>query len=299
MASKKQVQCEGQACRTIGSLMSGSVLKEIDKLSLWDISHYWHGANPQKTSPSRLPLEVQKTMRALALKASKGLYLICRPNSFVFNRLVDPEDQFTISVVKRLYKREFEYAIKGTKYKRNFLSNISMGRKGILIWCKRNKVTPPNFWFDEDDPLLSKTIQELDNSLSPEQMQTYGYVALFETANLNESLKTDFQFSSDVDTGVDKPDFKKKNSIIEEAISEGNRANAKARYIELDKIKVNFVKFYSENKTNFKSKAAVATAFFELLTFAEKVLVVPSYDEKDKKDGIEKAIRNLLKVIKK
>lgn len=279
--------------------MSESVLKEIDKLSLWDISHYWHGANPQKTSPSRLPLEVQKTMRALALKASKGLYLICKPNSFVYNRLVDTEDQFTIAVVKRIYKREFEYAINGTKYKRKFLSSISMGRKGILIWCKRNKISPPNFWFDEDDPLLSKTIQELDNSLSPEQMKTYGYIALFETANVSENLKTDFQFSSNVDSGVDKPDFKKKNSIIEEAISEANRANAKARYTKLDKIKANFDKYYSENKTNFKSKAAVATAFFEALTFAEKVLIVPTYDEHDKKEGYKKAIRNLLKVIKK
>lgn len=238
-------------------------------------------------------------MRALALKASKGLYLICRPNSFVYNRLVDAEDEITISVVKRIYKREFDYAIKGIKYKRKFLSAISMGRKGVLIWCKKNKIAPPKFWFSDDDSLLSKSIEELDTSLSPEQMQKYGYIALFDTSQASTILNNGFQFSSDIDAGADRPDFKQKNSIIKEAISESNRANAKARYAELDKIKANFDKFYSENKTNYKSKSAAATAFFESLTFADKVLVVPSYEDKDKKYGHEKAVRNLLKVIKK
>ena len=276
--------------------MTESILKEVEKLSLWDISHYWHGVNPQKTLPSRLPLEVQKTMRALALKASKGLYLICKPNGFIYNRLVDQEDQFTISYVRRCYKREFDYAINGKKYKRKFLSGISMGRKGILIWCKRNNISPPKFWFDENDPLLSKSIEELDTSLPPDQMKIHGYIALFDTSNVNK--KSGNQFDLDFYTDAEKPDFKKKNSIIEEAISESNRANAKSRYVKLDNIKANFLKFYSENKTNFKSKAAVATAFFEALTFSEKVLIVPTYNENDKKEGYKKAIRNLLKVIK-
>lgn len=278
--------------------MTESVLKEIDKLSLWDISHYWHGANPQKTSPSRLPLEVQKTMRALAMKASKGLYLICKPNGFIYNQLVDPEDLFTIGFVKRSYKREFDYVINGRKYKRKFLSSISMGRKGILIWCKRNKIAPPKFWFDENDSLLSKTVEELDTSLSPDQMQKYGYIALFDTDKDSESKQSGFQLAADFHADAEKPDFKKKNIIIEQAISESNRANAKVRYAKLDKIKSCFVQFYSENKAHYKGKSAIARAFFEVLPFSEKVLVVPSYNEKHHKEHLEKATRNLLKVIK-
>ncbi|MBX9676136.1 MAG: hypothetical protein K2V71_05965 [Methylotenera sp.] len=278
--------------------MAEPILKELDKLSIWDLSHYWHGFNPQKSTASNLPLEVQKTMRALALKASKSLYLLCRPKGFTYNRLTDPEDQLTISIVKRIFKREFDLVIRGKKYKHKFLSDISIGRKSVLIWCKKNKITPPNFWFDANDPLVSKSIEELDISLSPEQMQSYGYIALFNISQHN-NLLNGFQFSSDINTDSHRPDFKQKSLIIKEAISESNRVNAKARYTKLDEIKANFEKYYSENRSNFKSKASTSIAFFESLTFAQKVLVVPSYDVNDKKDGYKKAVRNLLKVIKK
>ena len=91
---------------------------------------------------------------------------------------------------------------------------------------------------------------------------------------------------------------KKKNAIIEEAISKSNRANAKSRYAKLDEVKANFVKFFAQNKATYKSKSATARAFFESVPFNEKVLIAPTYDKDQHKDGLEKATRNLLKVIK-
>ncbi len=278
--------------------MSEPILKELDKLSIWDLSHYWHGFNPQKSTKSSMPVEVQKSMRALALKASKSLYLACKSKGFVFKRLTDAEDQITISVVKRLYKREFEYAIRGKKYKRSFLSSISIGRKSVLIWCKKNKIDPPKFWFGDDDPLLSQTIEELDTSLPPDQMQKYGYVALFDIEPANDNANVGYQFSSDIDIETDKPDFKKKNSFVKEAISEINKANAKARYLELDQVKARFIKYYKSNKDKAIKNSELIRQFFDTLSFAEKVLVVPTYDDKDKKEGYRKAVRNLSKVIK-
>lgn len=279
--------------------MTEPILQEVNRLSIWDLSHYWHGFNPQKSTPSRLPLDVQKTIRALTLKASKSLYLRCTVNGFVHRKLIDAEDQIAISWVRRLYKREFDFAIKGKKYKRSFLSDISISRKSVLIWCKKNNFEPPKFWFRDDDPLLSKSVEELDTALSPEQMQQYGYIALFNPTQTEKNQNTSYQFSTDADIESEKLDIKRKNSIIEEAISEINKANAKARYKELDDVKASFIKYYQSNKSLGQHKSELARQFFYSLSFAEKVLVVPTYTEKDKKTGYEKAVRNLLKVIKK
>lgn len=95
-------------------------LKVVDRLSIWDISHYWHGFNPLKSMPSHLPLEVQKSIRALALKASKNLHLRCATKGLIYKSLTNPDDILALSYVRRLYRREFKYAIEGRKYKRVF-----------------------------------------------------------------------------------------------------------------------------------------------------------------------------------
>lgn len=41
--------------------MPKPLLKELDKLSIWDFSHYWYGVNPQKISAPKLLLDVQKS----------------------------------------------------------------------------------------------------------------------------------------------------------------------------------------------------------------------------------------------
>lgn len=275
--------------------MPESVLKEINSLSIWDISHYWHGYSPQETSASRLPVVVEQTMRALAKKASGELYFRCVNDGIVYKALTDPYDDIAVSYVKRYFKRELGFVIDGRKYKRNFLNTINMGRKGILIWCKKNRIDPPKFWFDDSDPLLSKTIEELNTGLSPEKMKEYGYIPMFEYKNDVGS----FPLSQDSATFSEAEGGLARSSIIRDAISRMNQKNAKARYSKLDQLKEQFQIYYESNSSNYPSKAELIRHFFDSLSPNEKIAIVPTFDEKSPKENYRKAIRNLSEVVEK
>jgi hypothetical protein len=53
------------------------MLCHFSELSIWEISHYWHGHNPDATKPNNLPVDVQSTMRVLAAASSGALYFRC------------------------------------------------------------------------------------------------------------------------------------------------------------------------------------------------------------------------------
>jgi hypothetical protein len=273
--------------------MGEPTLKPVDRLSVWDISHYWHDANPQTSSPSKLPLEVQKTLRALALKASKSLYLRCG-KGFIYKSLTDPENELPLSYIRRLYKREFKYVIEGRKYKKSFLSSLNMSRVGVLVWCRENKFKPPSFWFADDDPLLAKPLQELGRKFTPDEIEQYGLILLLneESKPAGEHIRT----SSDSDLSQDRPDFPEKTSFIKEAISEINKANAKARFAPAEKLKLEFKEYYEAN--GYKNKSRAARDYFDSLTPEQRKIIVPSYFEREHKSFYRLAVRNLLRVFK-
>lgn len=41
-------------------------------LSIWEVAHRWHGVDPNKTSPSDLPINVQDTLRYLCHAVLNG-----------------------------------------------------------------------------------------------------------------------------------------------------------------------------------------------------------------------------------
>jgi hypothetical protein len=57
--------------------MTGMVVS--DYLSLWEVAHRWHGVDPNKTSPSDLPLVVQDTLRHLCRAVLNGVISLYRP----------------------------------------------------------------------------------------------------------------------------------------------------------------------------------------------------------------------------
>lgn len=275
--------------------MSTPAISEVKWLSLWDISHYWHGFNPQRTS-SYLPLEVQKTLRALALRASKGMYLRCNAGGIIFNSLTDHDFEPAIALIRRFYLREFNFAITGRKYKRKFLSQITMSKNGLILWCRLNSIEPPKFWFGDDDPLLKKSIDQLECKISPEQMLSYGFVRLLSDPD-EKPIIEGIKLSTDFDK-VDKPVSESKD-LIKEALSQMNRANAEVRYSKLNQLKSRFETYYADNMCEQTTKADRVREFFDTLTFDEKITIVPSFEEKSPKENYRKAIRNLSKAVKK
>lgn len=274
--------------------MTEPTLKTINRLSLWDISHYWHGFNPLKTSPSRLPIEVQKSIRALALKASKNLQLRCTTKGLIYKSLTDPDNELPLSYVRRAYRREFKYAIEGRKYKKSFLTNINMSRSGVLIWCKENNFKPPAFWFADDDPILKKSVEELDKKLTPEEIEKYGMVTLFS----EEPRPIGSPPNNPIDTAMSqqKPESHPQDSLIQAALSRMNKANAKVRYEPADKLKAEFKEFFKSKGYRVKSHAA--RDFFESLDPASRRFIVPSYFETEHDQFIDNAVRNLREVLK-
>lgn len=271
-----------------------ATLKQVDRLSIWDISHYWHDFNPLTSSPSQLPLEVQKTIRALAQKASKSLHLRFGGKGLVYKTLTGPDKQIPLSYVRRAYRREFKYAIEGRKYKKKFLGNINMSRAGVLIWCKENGIKPPTFWFSDDDPMLAKPVEELGRKLTPEEIDQYGLVVLFDDEQ--QSADESMRMSSDIDLSEDHPDFKAKDSIIKDALSKMNQANAKARFAPAEQLKQKYKAFYQEK--SYKNKSQAARDYFDSLTPEQRKIIVPTYYERAHADFYKLAVRNLLKVFK-
>lgn len=80
------------------------------------------------------------------------------------------------------------------------------------------------------------------------------------------------------------------------AISEMTSKNAKARYVELDAIKANFIHYHNETKG--KNRTASAKTFFNKLDQRSKLTLVPTYDEKDLDTTINKAVRTLTKALR-
>ncbi len=271
-----------------------ATLKQVERLSIWDISHYWHDFNPLTSSPSKLPLRVQKTIRALAQKASQSLVLRCGGKGLIYKTLTGPDKQVPLSYVRRLYRREFNYAIEGRKYKKSFLGRINMSRVGVLVWCKENGIKPPTFWFSEDDPLLAKSAAELDRKLTSEEIDLYGFIVLFgeEPKPADEPMR----MSSDIDLSEDRPGFKVKDPLFKEALSQMNKANAKARFAPAEQLKQKYKAFYQEK--GYKNKSQAARDYFDSLTPEQRKIIVSIYSEREHEKFYEHAVRNFLKVFK-
>lgn len=224
------------------------------------------------------------------------MYLRCNAGGIIFKALTDPDFGTSIALIRRLYLREFNFAITGRKYKRKFLSQITMSKNGLILWCRLNRIEPPKFWFGDDDPLLKKSIDQLECKISPEQMQSYGFIRLLSDTDeipIIEGIK----LSSDFDN-IDKPVSESKD-IIKEALSQMNRANAEVRYSKLNQLKSRFETYYTDNMSDKAKKADLIRKFFDSLAFDEKIAIVPTFDEKSPKENYQKAIRTLSKVIKK
>lgn len=274
--------------------MREPTLKQVDRLSIWDISHYWHDANPQTSSPSNLPLEVQKTIRALAQRASKTLYLRCGGKGFIYKSLTGPANEPQLSYVRRLYRREFKYAIEGRKYKKSFLGNINMARAGVLIWCKENGFKPPAFWFSEDDPLLAKSPQELTKKFTPEEIEQFGLILLLDEQP--KPLSEPVRMSSDIDLSQNHRGFNAQESIIKKALSDMNKASAKARFAPAEKLKDEFKEFFEVH--GYTNKSQAARDYFDFLSVEKRKILVPTYYERDHQKFHSNAVRNLRSVFK-
>ena len=267
------------------------MLRQLSKLSIWEISHHWHGENPDKTSPKSLPLDVQNTLRALAGSSSKALYFCCSPQSLYCHAFTD--SALAVQLITRIYQKELRKAYEKRIFNKKLLDGLTISRVALAKWCLKTKEPLPDFWFLPDDPLRQARIHELDDiSLLSQNgalvlfpMSGQNYIAMSSSDGLHTS-------SSDLES---IPSQKK---ALSEEISRIARQNAQAKYQSAYEIKRRFIRYYYAH--NFTKKSHAARDFFCTLSEEEKRELVPSFgltrDELDAEE--EKAIRTLMTALR-
>jgi hypothetical protein len=264
-------------------------MKEFFELSLWEISHYWHGYSPSQTDPSKLPLEVEKTLRVLAGGASKGLYFRCTEKSLYYQAFND--QAWAVRSIAEIYQRELKRAYKGDRFKKRFLSSLTMTRIAIAKWCKTTNTPAPEFWFEKDDVLLKKDASELDTVSALSRKGIYKVFPLFATPTEeqeNNNQKTDTFVDP---SSLDNIEIPSKEKSIKEEISRLARENALTKHKPLQDVKKQFIRYFYAEKHTIKSKAA--RLFFSGLNELDKIKLVPTYTNKEPKLSEEKAVRTL------
>lgn len=271
-------------------------MQSFNRLSVWDICHYWHGFSPQKSNSENIPLEVETSIRALTLRLSKTLYFKFEVNSIAHN--IFYQEHKPIRLLARYFQRKLRKSYSGKSYDKQFLQSLNVGRLSLLKWCQETNLAPPEFWFDPDDPIIKKPVNDDFISLPDDEKRKHGYFALYDlpsTTCQKSSLKPISNADSDL---TDIADESKLKQAVSQAISNMNKKNARKRYEGADLIKENFLKYYHQNRNNYKSKADLIREYFSALDYEHKRKIVPTFHERVLDESIEKAVRNLRKLLK-
>lgn len=210
------------------------IMKEIPELSLWEISHYWHGFSPRQATSNKLPVDVEKTLRVLAGGASKGLYFRCDVDSPYYE--VFRERAWAYRSIVSIYQRELRLVYRGVRFRKKFLHSLSMTRIAIAKWCKVTNTPPPEFWFDADDPLLKKSIEELDTVAALSRNGFYKLVPLF-SAPTPETPATDQTATSVHPGSLDDIEIPSREKSLKQELSRIAKENALAKHKPLQEIK--------------------------------------------------------------
>lgn len=123
------------------------MFKHIPELSIWEISHYWHGYSPDETDSKRLPAEVQGTLRVLAAAGSKGSILRLPPDS-LHAKFVGPIYLMLLALgLQWIANQAFLFR----RFNKKVFDGLKIRREELARWCVENKTPLPAFWFPENE----------------------------------------------------------------------------------------------------------------------------------------------------
>jgi hypothetical protein len=121
----------------------------LDKLSLWELAHRWHGYDPHGLGdPRKVPLEVKDTLRILAKEiADESLYSTWRLDREA--ELIPIKSAWwrkppRLAVAD--YREEWDQCIRHNVIDRAFLESVEIPIWELEYWCKENQVPMPEFW---------------------------------------------------------------------------------------------------------------------------------------------------------
>ncbi len=113
-----------------------------DQLSLWEISFRWAGLDPNRLW-LRIPLSTKDNLRTL-LDAILRMHLGCLTLSI---EKWTPESQVPPEFFIRHYLDDAYACIAGERFPRKLLRWAVIDRWDLYLWCQRQGVPVPEFWF--------------------------------------------------------------------------------------------------------------------------------------------------------
>lgn len=264
------------------------MLRNISELGLWDIAHYWHDISPHEKHASKPPLEVEKTLRVLAQSASGALYFRCYDDSPYYHAF--NEQAWALRSLASIMQRKLKRVCRGDYYNKKFLNSLTMTRTAIAKWCRITNTPAPGFWFDADDPLLTRDIEQLDTYAALTGHGAFAAFPLFSPKKEKPSADQSDSQATINPSAFNDLEIPVSEKAIREEISRLGRKNALLRYSKQHELKREFIRFYHADSSQKYAKAA--RAFFIKLTIEQKKCLVPTY-EWDEDGSIKKAIRTL------
>lgn len=248
----------------------------IDRLSLWEIAHRWHNADPSYSiSIADIPLEVKDTLRNLA---SEVYYERLYSTLLLERESKNEEPEFTRQWPyfwkKTWFKNSVGHYSKEFKETMNnridpvFLQSVMVPFWELEFWCKEFKVPFPSFW------LRSITHR--------------GSIASFPGAIAFKQEESD-EPEPENDISSEHKTESNKNTK-----SEKNRKAALAKHEATYKLKRRCIDFFIAHYSDGKfSNDEVARRFYCTLSDDEQKILIPSNGPKTLSTAISEYKRGL------
>lgn len=117
-------------------------------LSLWEIAHRWHNADPNKTDPENLPFEIQDTLRYLSRLVLAGkLYLHEQLFISIKNDHGNVKNQSHLIGCGEI-PPAYEECVTERKYTKKVLDIYLIDRVDLFRFSVINDEPFPDFWWD-------------------------------------------------------------------------------------------------------------------------------------------------------
>lgn len=158
------------------------MLMDFDHLSIWEIAHRWHDADPNTSDPQALPLPVQDLLRVITnmqvrhflpvLKKS-GVQLKDEQNFISFNAFLsqaekpedlENEDLWLTELRENYFEKQdqwcakhsaavegLEHCYRSRVFDKEKLESIHLDRGAIRDFCREKELDLPAFWFTENE----------------------------------------------------------------------------------------------------------------------------------------------------
>lgn len=119
-------------------------LDSKDYQTVWRLAHNWVGADPDKSDPNALSIELKETIhRFMSAAINHAISIRTRRMGFF------TDDSFSSYIIEFHHFRKFSKCLRGNEFNKAYLDAIYLKRGDVLRWCQNEFLAPPPFWAEQ------------------------------------------------------------------------------------------------------------------------------------------------------